>query len=462
MHRVGEMSERDFRTNRFCGDNECPATGKDDTGAPLFEFKKQLDTLGRGYPACTAVLASNKSKIFKSQDVVAIEAKLKAETDARGPATKEASRLRGDLFYKEKEQGKRNEMAAQALSLIESLVTRPLFARFQPLIDAAKADTEQALDSILDLMFDEFAGEPSAIREAVIAKFHAIGYAETPAELSAVITQFKAVDAHTGDWLRYYDTDDGDYAVLDPNNPPLTNDFKLRRFAALLGPDLQRFKTVVETAIDNGDDLLPTLDGLGRLLRATVRSLVPSSSSSSSSSASSSASGAAVHVAPPVNFAAAPPPAPPHVATGAGGGQARQQAMLAAHSDEQVWDLQQAAFAAGQVYADKKRPAPAPAAPYEAPKMARIEQQPGSGYGGGGGGGSGGGGGQHHAPPPPLPPAPAPPHPYGPAGCPHWDGFRCDFESKKRLQCRNAASHVQGRSTYDRPYVPQQRPPGGF
>ena len=143
MHRVGEMSERDFRTTRFCGDNECPATGKDDTGAPLFEFKKQLDTLGRGYPACTAVLASNKSKIFKPQDVVAIEAKLQAEIDARGPATKEASRLRGDLTYKNKEQEKRNEMAAQALHLIGSLVTRPLFARFQPLIDAAKADTER-------------------------------------------------------------------------------------------------------------------------------------------------------------------------------------------------------------------------------------------------------------------------------------------------------------------------------
>ena len=140
--------------------------------------------------------------------------------------------------------------------------------------------------------------------------------------------------------------------------------------------------------------------------------------------------------------------------------------MLAGHSDEHVRDREQAAFAAGQLYnAANKRPAPAPAAPYEAPKVARIEPAPAPGYGygyggGGGGGGYGGGGyGQPHAPPPPLPPAPAPLHPHGPAGCPHWDGWRCDFEQKKQRQCRNAASHTQGRSTYERPYVP--RPQGG-
>ena len=47
------------------------------------------------------------------------------------------------------------------------------------------------MDAILELIFDEFAEQPTAIREAVTNKFHSIGFAETPVELSEVITQFK-------------------------------------------------------------------------------------------------------------------------------------------------------------------------------------------------------------------------------------------------------------------------------
>ena len=423
-------------------------------GAPMYEWKEELDGLGRAYPVCTTVLSSDKSKVYTDDDKKALDEKVEIEREAGRTTGKEAERLRGALSDHAKQQRYRNIEAAQALTLIETTVTGDLWARFKPIIKINKQHTEAALDAILGFIFDTFAGQPTDIREAVISKFDEIGFAETAAELSLVQTQFRAVDAATKDWLTYYDVDVQNYVLLDANYPPLTDDYKLRCFASLLGNPLQRFKDVVERAISDNDDFLETLDALDLLLRSSVVSRVPDSSSSSSTSAS-----AAVHIAQP---ASAPAPAQPHVASGTGGGQVARPAMLAGHSDEHVRDREQAAFAAGQLYnAAIKRPAPAPAAPFEAPKVARIEPAPAPGYGGGGGGGYGGGGyGQPHAPPPPLPPAPAPPHPHGPAGCPHWDGFRCDFESKKRQSCRNAAYHPPGRSTYERPYVP--RPQGGF
>ena len=185
-HRVAPLRTRDFRAQPFSGDTVCKSTGIHDMGAPMYEWKEELDGLGRSYPVCTTVLSSDKTKVYTDADKKALDEKVAVERQAGRTTGKEAERLRAALTYHAKQQRHRNDEAAQALTLIQATVTGDLWARVKPFITSNKQHTEAALDAILGFIFDTFAGQPTDIRDAVIAKFDEIGYAETAAELSLV------------------------------------------------------------------------------------------------------------------------------------------------------------------------------------------------------------------------------------------------------------------------------------
>ena len=170
-HRVAPLRTRNFRDQPFSGDTVCKYTGIHDMGGPMYEWKEELDGLGRAYPVCTTVLSSDKSKVYTDEDKTALDEKVEIERLAGRTTGKEAERLRGALTDHAKQQRYRNIEAAQALTLIESTVTADLWARLKPRIKKAKQHTEAAHDDILNFIFDTFSGQPTDIRDAVIAKF---------------------------------------------------------------------------------------------------------------------------------------------------------------------------------------------------------------------------------------------------------------------------------------------------
>ena len=52
--RVAILEVRNFRTNRLHGNCDNPMTGTHDKGAPLLEWKRGVDEMGREDPVCTA------------------------------------------------------------------------------------------------------------------------------------------------------------------------------------------------------------------------------------------------------------------------------------------------------------------------------------------------------------------------------------------------------------------------
>ena len=137
-HRVAPLRTRDFRAQPFSGDTVCRSTGIHDMGAPMYEWKEELDGMGRSFPVCTTVLSSDKSKVYTDADKTALDTKIEVERQAGRTTGKEAERLRAALTYQGKMQDKRNEQSAQALTLIEATVTRDLWARFKPIIKTVR------------------------------------------------------------------------------------------------------------------------------------------------------------------------------------------------------------------------------------------------------------------------------------------------------------------------------------